>query len=142
MADLLAPERAHAVLEVGTGLGYQAAILAELVDRVWSVEVVEELATEAASRLRELGYTNVTLRIGDGSRGWAEHAPYDRILVTAAAEAPPAALIGQLRPGGRMVMPIGPPDGQQLTVVDKTASGEVRARPVLPVRFTLLETVI
>ncbi|GIX10792.1 protein-L-isoaspartate(D-aspartate) O-methyltransferase [Elioraea sp.] len=142
MADLLAAERTHAVLEIGTGLGYQAAILAELVDRVWSVEVVEELATEAASRLRELGYTNVALRIGDGSRGWAEHAPYDRILVTAAAEAPPAALIGQLRAGGRMVMPIGPPDGQRLTVVDKTANGDVRARPVLPVRFTLLETVI
>lgn len=142
MTDLLAPERTDAVLEIGTGLGYQAAILAELVDRLWSVEVVEELATDAALRLGELGYANITLRIGDGSRGWAEHAPYDRILVTAAAETVPTALIEQLRPGGRMVMPVGPTDGQELTVIDKTSSGELRARAVIPVRFTPLETVI
>jgi protein-L-isoaspartate(D-aspartate) O-methyltransferase len=142
MADLLAPEPTDSVLEIGTGLGYQAALLAELAGRVCSVEVVEELATEAAIRLRELGYANVLLRIGDGSRGWAEHAPYDRIMVTAAAEAPPAALLEQLRAGGRLVMPIGATDGQELMVFDRTPGGEVRARSVIPVRFTLLETVI
>ena len=142
MADLLAPEPTDGVLEIGTGLGYQAAILASLAGHVWSVEVVEELATEASLRLREFGFTTVTLRIGDGSRGWAEHAPYDGIMVTAAAEAPPPALLDQLRPGGRLVMPIGPPDGQELTVIDKSPGGGVRTRPVIPVRFTLLETVM
>lgn len=142
MADLVAPQPADTVLEVGTGLGYQAALLAELAGRVCSVEVVEELATEAAIRLRELGYANVLLRIGDGSRGWAEHAPYDRIMVTAAADAPPAALLEQLRAGGRLVMPIGATDSQELMVFDRTPGGDVRARSVIPVRFTLLETVI
>lgn len=142
MADLLAPQPADTVLEIGTGLGYQAALLAELAGRVCSVEVVEELATEAAIRLRALGYADVLLRIGDGSRGWAEHAPYDRILVTAAADAPPSALLEQLRAGGRLVMPIGATDSQELMVFDRTPAGEVRARPVIPVRFTQLETVI
>jgi len=142
MTDLLAPERHEAVLEIGTGLGYHAAILAELAGRVWTVEVVEEFATEAELRLNELGYNRVGIRIGDGSRGWGEHAPYDKILVTAAAEQPPPALLEQLRPGGRMVLPVGLGEAQQLTVVDKNAEGRLSFREVLPVRFSQLEAVL
>jgi protein-L-isoaspartate(D-aspartate) O-methyltransferase len=142
MLDLLAPGPHEAVLEVGTGLGYQAAVLAELAARVWSVEVVEELAGAAEPRLGRLGYRTVAVRVGDGSRGWAEHAPYDRILVTAAAERVPPALLEQLRPGGRLVMPLGPEEGQRLTAVDKDAAGHLRARELIPVRFTRLETVL
>jgi protein-L-isoaspartate(D-aspartate) O-methyltransferase len=130
------------VLEVGTGLGYQAAVLAELAARVRSVEVVEELAGAAELRLGRLGYRTVAVRVGDGSRGWAEHAPYDRILVTAAAERVPPALLEQLRPGGRLVMPLGPEEGQRLTAVDKDAAGHLRVRELIPVRFTRLETVL
>jgi protein-L-isoaspartate(D-aspartate) O-methyltransferase len=142
MTDLLAPERHEAVLEIGTGLGYQAAILAELAGRVRTVEVVEEFATEAELRLNELGYNRVGIRIGDGSRGWGEHAPYDKILVTAAAEQPPPALLEQLRPGGRMVLPMGLGDAQQLTVVQKNAEGRFSFREVLLVRFSRLEAVL
>ena len=142
MADLLAPERHERVLEVGTGLGYQAAVLAELAGQVWSVEIVEELASQAEVRLRQLGHPTLGVRTGDGSRGWAEHAPYDKVLVTAAAERPPAALLDQLKPGGRLVLPMGPADAQRLTVVDKDASGHTRARELIPVRFTPLETVL
>ena len=140
MTDLLAPLPHEVVLEVGTGLGYQAAVLAELAGRVWSVEIVEELATEAEARLRRLGYANVGIRIGDGSRGWAEHAPFDKILVTAAAELAPPALIEQLKPGGRMVLPVGATDAQTLTVLDKDALGRVTRRQLLPVCFSRLET--
>ena len=139
MIDLLAPQAQDGVLEVGTGLGYQAALLAELAAQVWSVEVVEEFAAEAKARLRQLAITNVGVRVGDGCRGWAEHAPFDRILVTAAAARVPRALVEQLKPGGRMVLPVGPEDAQQLTVVEKDAAGEVTTRAVLPVRFTQLE---
>ncbi len=142
MTDLLAPERHEAVLEVGTGLGYQTTILAELAGHVWTVEIVEELAESAQVRLDELGYTNVDIRIGDGSRGWPEHAPYDKILVAAAAEEVPGALLEQLKPTGRLVMPLGPADGQQLTVVVKDAAGIVHRRAVIPVRFSRLETVM
>ena len=142
MIDLLAHGPRDAVLEVGTGLGYQTALLAELAGRVWSVEIVEELAAGAEARLRRLGYATVGIRVGDGSRGWAEHAPYDRILVTAAAERVPPALLEQLRPGGRLVMPLGPEEGQRLTAVDKDAAGHLRARELIPVRFTRLETVL
>jgi protein-L-isoaspartate(D-aspartate) O-methyltransferase len=100
MTDLLAPEPQDTVLEIGTGLGYHAAVLAELVSRVYSVEIVEEFATEAEARLRQIGYSTVEIRVGDGSRGWAEHAPYDKILVTAAADEPPPALLQQLKPSG------------------------------------------
>jgi protein-L-isoaspartate O-methyltransferase len=106
MTDLLAPQRHESVLEVGTGLGYQTAVLAELAGHVWSVEIVEELGNHAQMRLQQLGYATVDIRIGDGSRGWVEHAPYDKILVTAAAEQPPAALLEQLKPGGRLVLPL------------------------------------
>ncbi|HEX2552234.1 MAG TPA: protein-L-isoaspartate(D-aspartate) O-methyltransferase [Microvirga sp.] len=139
MIDLLAPEADHAVLEVGTGLGYQAALLQELARAVWSVEIVEEFATEARERLDGLGYERVAIRVGDGSRGWAEHAPFDRILVTAASRQVPSALLDQLRPGGRMVLPVGPPDAQALTVVEKAPDGTIDRREVMPVRFTLLE---
>ena len=142
MTDLLAPQRHESVLEVGTGLGYQTAVLAELADHVWSVEIVEELGSHAQMRLQQLGYSTIDIRIGDGSRGWIEHAPYDKILVTAAAEQPPAALLEQLQPGGRLVLPLGPADAQRLTVIDKDAVGQTRTRDLIPVRFSLLETVI
>jgi protein-L-isoaspartate(D-aspartate) O-methyltransferase len=139
MTDLLAPDPSDVVLEIGTGLGYHAAILAELVTQVWSVEIVEEFANEAERRLHQLGYLNVGIRIGNGSRGWAEHAPYDQILLTAAAEQPPQALLEQLKPGGRMVLPMGPVEAQRLTVIDMDAGGHTHVRKLIPVRFTLLE---
>jgi protein-L-isoaspartate(D-aspartate) O-methyltransferase len=142
MLDLLGPEAQETVLEVGTGLGYQAAVLAELAARVFSVEVVEELASAAELRLDRLGYPRVAVRVGDGSRGWAEHAPYDRILVTAAAERVPPALLDQLRPGGRLVLPLGPEEGQRLAAADKDAAGHVHVRELIPVRFGRLETVL
>jgi protein-L-isoaspartate(D-aspartate) O-methyltransferase len=142
MLDLLDVGPGDHVLEVGTGLGYQAAVMAELGAEVWTVEIVEEFTSEAAMRLLALGHVSVTLRVGDGSRGWAEHAPFDRILVTAAAKGPPQPLIEQLRPGGRMVIPIGAEgEVQQLSVVEKTGGGAVEVREVMPVRFTQLETV-
>ncbi len=139
MTDLLAPEPDETVLEIGTGLGYQTAVLAELAAQVWSVEIVEELAGDAELRLQRLGISNVTIRIGDGSRGWAEHAPYDKIIVTAAATRPPPALLEQLKPGGRMVLPIGGADDQQLTVIDKDAQGALGLREIMPVIFSRLE---
>ena len=142
MTDLLDPQPHEGVLEVGTGLGYQAAVLAELARQVWTVEVVEEFASHAQARLEQLGYGNVAVRVGDGTRGWAEHAPFAKILVTAAAEVPPRALLDQLAPGGRMVLPLGPEAAQQLTVTDKAGDGQIRARTVIPVRFGSLETVV
>ena len=142
MTDLLDPQPHEAVLEVGTGLGYQAAVLAKLARQVWTVEVVEELATEAEARLLAQGIANVEIRIGDGSRGWVEHAPFDKIMVTAGAELIPAALIQQLKPGGRMVLPTGLPEEQKLTVVDKDTTGRTRLRELMPVRFSKLETVL
>jgi protein-L-isoaspartate(D-aspartate) O-methyltransferase len=142
MTDLLELQPTETVLEIGTGLGYQAALLAELVAHVYSVEIVEEFATSAETLLRKEGYRSVDIRVGDGSRGWAEHAPYDKILVTAAADKPPPALLQQLKPGGRMVLPLGVAEAQYLTVVHKDADGSVDLREVIPVRFTRLETVI
>lgn len=142
MSDLLDPGHDDVVLEIGTGLGYQTAILAELSKRVWTVEIVEEFSTQAEALLGELGYANLGFRVGDGSRGWAEHAPYDRIMLTAAPERIPQLLLDQLRPGGRMVLPVGPADAQKLTVVDKDAGGGIHSRVVMPVRFSSLETVI
>src|SRR5215213_8050251 len=143
MTDLLAPAPHDVVLEVGTGLGYQTAVLAELAGRVWSVEIVEELAGGAELRLERLGYTKVGIRVGDGSRGWAEHAPFDRVLVAAGAERVPPALLEQLKPGGRMVLPLGPAEGQRLAVIDKGAEdGRIRVRELIPVLFSRLETVL
>jgi protein-L-isoaspartate(D-aspartate) O-methyltransferase len=141
MTDLLEPRPDDVVLEIGTGLGYQAAVLSQLVRRVWSVEIIEELAVEAESRLRQLGYDNIGVHIGDGSLGWPEHAPYDKVIVTAAAELVPPALLQQLRPGGRMVLPAGLAGDQKLTVVEKDAGGRARTQELMPVQFSLLETV-
>ena len=138
MIDLLGVEEGVRVLEVGTGLGYQAAVMAEMGGQLFSVEVVEEFAEAAAGRFAALGY-DIQVRVGDGSRGWAEHAPYDRILVTAAAAEPPPALIEQLGLGGRMVIPLGPEEIQQLSVIEKRPDGDVSIRPIMPVRFTRLE---
>jgi protein-L-isoaspartate(D-aspartate) O-methyltransferase len=140
MTDLLDPQPHEAVLEVGTGLGYQTAILAQLARRVWTIDVVEEFVAHAEIRLQALGYGNIAVRVGDGSKGWKEHAPFDKIVVSAAAERPPDALLEQLRPGGRLVMPLGPEGAQSLTVIDKDAAGKTRERGVMPVRFSLLET--
>jgi protein-L-isoaspartate(D-aspartate) O-methyltransferase len=140
MTDLLELQTADRVLEVGTGLGYQTAVLARLVAHVWSVEIVEEFVDSAQLRLERLGIENVSLRVGDGSRGWAEHAPYDKILVAAAAKEVPKALIGQLKPGGRLMMPLGPAEHQRLSLVHKSDDGSVNVRPIMPVRFSDLET--
>lgn len=138
MLDLLQIGEGDRALEVGTGYGYQAALMADMGARVWSVDVVEEFADAAEARFAALGY-DVAVRVGDGSRGWAEHAPYDRILVTAAAAEAPEDLIEQLAPGGRMVAPLGGSDVQQLSVLEKAADGTVSTRAIMPVRFTQLE---
>jgi protein-L-isoaspartate(D-aspartate) O-methyltransferase len=138
MLELLDISPGARILEVGTGLGYQAALMAEIGAEVWSVEVVEEFSEAAAARFAALGY-DIDVRVGDGSRGWAEHAPFEGILVTAAAAASPAALVEQLKPGGRMVVPLGGKDMQQLSVVEKRADGAVDTREIMPVRFTQLE---
>ena len=140
MIDLLGVEPGHRVLEVGTGFGYQAAVMTELGGSVWSVEIVEEFANEAKMRLDAAGYGSVAIRVGDGSRGWTDHAPFDRILVSAAAKEIPRALLDQLGPGGRIVIPLGAKDeAQQLSVAEKDGD-KIRTRDVMPVRFTQLET--
>lgn len=139
MTDLLRTAPHHVILEVGCGSGYQSAVLSHLVRQVHSVEIVPELAREAAARLARLGYANVEVRAGDGYHGWAELAPFDGIIVTAAAREIPPALTEQLRPGGRLVIPIGAPfDRQHLFVVEKSPTGELRERNVLPVAFVPL----
>src|SRR3954462_2023267 len=140
MTDLLEPQPDDRVLEVGTGLGYQTAILARLVAQVWSVEIVEEFVESAQNRLKHIGVKNVSIRVGDGSRGWATHAPFDKTLVAAAAKEVPKALLAQLKPGGRLVMPLGPADGQRLSMVSKSADNAVEVRPIVPVRFRELDT--
>ncbi|HEX2764390.1 MAG TPA: protein-L-isoaspartate(D-aspartate) O-methyltransferase [Allosphingosinicella sp.] len=139
MIDLMDVEPGMRILEVGTGLGYQAAVLAALDAEVFSVEIVEEFAEGARLRLEAAAY-RADIRVGDGTRGWAEHAPFDRILVTAASEWPPQPLVDQLAPGGLLVMPLGGKDIQQLTVLAKQADGNLDARPVLATRFTQLES--
>jgi len=138
MTDLLDVTPQHRVLEIGTGSGYQAAVLAGLVGSVHTIEIVPELAASARDRLERLGYENVQVRSGDGWHGWPEAAPFDRIIVTAVAEEVPPRLLEQLVDGGRMVMPIGPRHGgQNLTVIDKTSTG-VEQKQVLPVQFVPL----
>lgn len=138
MLDLLDMEPGSRVLEVGTGFGYQAAVMSEMGAEVFTVEVVEEFAEAAETRFAALGYP-VKVRVGDGARGWAEHAPYDRVLVTAAAPEPPFELLSQMKPGGRMVAPIGGGEVQQLSVVEKVEGGRIEVREIMPVRFTRLE---
>jgi protein-L-isoaspartate(D-aspartate) O-methyltransferase len=138
MTELINPHQGQRVLEIGTGSGYQAAVLAGIVDTVFTVELLPELAASSAERLRRLGYRNVVVRQGDGYLGWEEHAPYDAILVTASAEDVPVALIEQLKEGGIMVIPVGKSQFvQELMVVTKQKSGIV-TRAVLPVRFVPL----
>jgi protein-L-isoaspartate(D-aspartate) O-methyltransferase len=140
MTDLLQVGSDDVVLEIGTGMGYQSAVLAALARKVYSVEIIEALATQAEQRLQRAGYSNVQIKVGDGSRGWPEHAPFDRIMATAAPELIPASLMHQLKPGGRMVVPAGLPDSQQLIVVEKNAiDGKLTTREILPVRFSALE---
>jgi protein-L-isoaspartate(D-aspartate) O-methyltransferase len=139
MTDLLDLQPSDTVLELGTGLGYQSAILSELAHQVYSIEMIEELAQQARVRLARQGHVNVHLRVGNGCRGWPEHAPFDKIIVTAAPELIPPALIYQLKPGGRMVIPAGLPDAQQLILLQKDSAGKVTTKDVLPVRFSLLE---
>jgi protein-L-isoaspartate(D-aspartate) O-methyltransferase len=139
MTELIDPKPEHVVLEVGTGSGYQAAVLATIVKAVYSVEVVPALAETARERLRRLGYANVEVRHGDGHAGWPEHGPFDGIVVTAAAPEIPPPLVAQLKRGGRMVIPVGRPYHEQaLLVVTKSAEGEVAEERVLPVAFVPL----
>jgi protein-L-isoaspartate(D-aspartate) O-methyltransferase len=139
MTDLLNVRPEHAVLEIGTGSGYQAAILAELARNVCTIEIIEPLAREAEARLRELGYARLRTRIGDGYYGWEDCGPFDSIIVTAAASQIPPPLIRQLKPGGRMVIPVGAPFlAQHLMLVEKNRDGGIVTRQVLPVRFVPL----
>ncbi len=138
MTDLLELQPDDRVLDIGTGLGYQAAILAKLAKMVYSVEIIEELAQSAARRLRELEVTNVELKIGDGSLGWPEQSPFDKVLVAAAPELIPTSLLTQLKPGGRMVIPAGIENEQKLLLVTKNEEGRLDTEEILPVRFSSL----
>ncbi len=139
MTDLLCPEPDHTVLEVGTGCGYQTAVLATLVRQVYSLELIPDLADSARERLLRLGFNNLQIRCGDGYRGWPEHAPYDGIIVTAAATHVPGPLVEQLKPGRCMVIPVGKPHrSQQLIVVRKSKNGQCRSESVLDVAFVPL----
>jgi protein-L-isoaspartate(D-aspartate) O-methyltransferase len=139
MTDLLDLAPTDRVLEIGTGMGYQSALLARLARRVYSMELIEELAQQAGQRLARQGHHNVEIRIGNGCRGWPERAPFDKLIVTAAPEMIPPALLYQLKPGGKMVIPAGLQDAQQLILVDKDADGLVSTREILPVQFSALE---
>jgi protein-L-isoaspartate(D-aspartate) O-methyltransferase len=139
MTDLLDISAEDAVLEIGTGLGYQAAVLAHLARKVYSIEIIEELGREAKQRLRRQGCTNVELRIANGYHGWSEHAPFDKVIVTAAPDLIPPPLIQQLKARGKMVVPAGLPDAQQLMLVEKDSNGRVTMREILRVRFSQLE---
>jgi len=139
MTELAKPKPTDRALEIGTGSGYQAAILSKLVAEVHSIEIVEPLADEARTRLATLGFANVVCRTGDGYNGWLEKAPFDLILVTAAPDHVPPALVAQLRPGGRLVIPVGPVFSvQELLVIEKDASGRTRTEQITPVRFVPL----
>jgi len=137
--DLLGLTSSSVVLDVGTGSGYQAAVLAEIASRVFSIEIIPSLGEEARKRLEGLGYGNIEVRIGDGYQGWPEKAPFDAIVVTAAAPRVPPALVAQLKPGGRMVIPVGGEgEVQHLTLITKRADGGHDEKRVLPVRFVPL----
>lgn len=139
MTDFLDPEPDDLMLEVGTGSGYQAAVLSRLVKHVYSIEIVEELADSAGRLLADLGYKNVTVRAGDGYAGWPEHAPFDGIVVTAAPDHIPDPLLKQLKPGGKLVIPVGEHLGyQELLVIEVDEGGEISKQSILPVRFVPL----
>jgi protein-L-isoaspartate(D-aspartate) O-methyltransferase len=139
MTDLLQLEPGDKVLEIGTGSGYQAAVAAELAKKVYSIEIIERLGRKAKKRLKQLGYDNVKVRLGDGYYGWKEHAPYDAIIVTAAASHIPPPLVRQLKRGGRMIIPVGSRFAtQQLVLVEKDDKGELRTRQLMPVTFVPL----
>jgi protein-L-isoaspartate(D-aspartate) O-methyltransferase len=139
MSDLLELKADDMVLEIGTGLGYQSAVLAELAGRVYSVEIIDELGQRAIRRLKQQGYTNVEVRIGNGCAGWPEHAPFDKVMVTAAPDLIPPPLINQLKAGARMVIPVGLLGAQQLVVVKKDLNGRVTTKEIMPVAFSELE---
>jgi protein-L-isoaspartate(D-aspartate) O-methyltransferase len=139
MTDLLDIKADDSVLEIGTGLGYQAAILAQLARKVYSVEIIEELGQKAKQRLREQGCSNVELKIANGYHGWSEHAPFDKVIVTAAPDLIPPPLIHQLKAGGKMVIPAGLPNAQQLILAEKLANGRMTMQEILTVRFSQLE---
>ena len=140
MTDLLQVGPEDAVLEIGTGMGYQSAVLAALARKVYSIEIIEPLAQQATRRIAAAGFGNVEVRIGNGYNGWPEHAPFDRIIATAAPDLIPASLLNQLRPGGRMVIPAGLADSQQLILVEKSADGgKISTKEIIPVRFSVLE---
>jgi len=140
MSDFLQVGEQDVVLEIGTGLGYQSAILSQLARQVYSIEIIDALAEQARQRLVRAGCANVEIKVGNGAKGWPEHAPFDRIIATAAPELIPASLMHQLKPGGRMVIPAGLPDSQQLMLVEKSATdGKFSTREILPVRFSQLE---
>jgi protein-L-isoaspartate(D-aspartate) O-methyltransferase len=139
MSSLLELTGSEKVLEIGTGSGYQAAVLAELVKQVYTIEIVEPLGREAEKNLKALGYRNIEVRLGDGYKGWPEKAPFDAIVVTAAAPRVPQALVDQLKPGGRMVIPVGERwEIQQLLLLVRNADGTLERKKVLPVRFVPL----
>src|SRR5712672_1406195 len=139
MTDLLDIKADDSVLEIGTGLGYQTAILAQLARKVYSVEIIEELGQAAKQRLRQQGCSNVELKIANGYHGWSEHAPFDKVIVTAAPDLIPPPLIHQLKAGGKMVIPAGLPNTQQLIVAEKLANGRMTMKEILSVRFSQLE---
>ncbi len=136
MTDLLDPQATQTILEIGTGSGYQAAILSQLVQQVYSLEIIPSLAARAAEILSRLGYDNIEVRTGDGHSGWIEHAPYDGIIITAAATHLPQALLDQLKPGGRLIIPVGLPYmSQKLLLVEKDLAGKLHTRDILGVAF-------
>ena len=139
ITNLLELKPDDVLLEIGTGLGYQAAVLAELVRRVYSVEIIDDLAQGAMQRLKRQGHSNVEVHVGNGYAGWPKHAPFDKVMVTAAPDLIPPPLINQLRNGGRMVIPVGLPDAQQLVVVEKDLNGRVTTKEIMPVLFSVFE---
>lgn len=135
MTQAIKPKPGMKVLEIGTGSGYQAAVLAEIVDEVYTIETVEPLAERARETLTEMGYDNIHFRVGDGYHGWEEHAPFDAIIVTAAPEEIPPRLVEQLKEGGKMVIPVGPSANQHLKLIEKKKNGKITSKELLPVRF-------
>ncbi len=138
MTELCRPQSASIALEIGTGCGYQTAVLAELVAHVYTIELVEPLARDAEQRLAALGYNNIDTRIGDGSGGWSAAGPFDIIIGTAAPTHVPQPLLDQLKVGGRLVMPVGPPGAQDLMLIEKDAGGRTPTKRVMPVRFVAM----